>query len=219
MSHIPSLTSEEAGNTYIVAHGYSQTFPDSEGPGAIVPMAAVNASDMFLGQPGFPQLASGPFQVPVNQSTLHSSHASSALSASGETRIQRRDLPPEDKENVDRACDLLILEIIETIGWDAAPKQLEVTAQECLSQAFADANHYTEWDNNIVKMFIEHVQLFCSKMASKVEAFVKHYELSNIVDPANSLQPTERRAVAMTCCEQMLANDNWKFYYLTTTTS
>lgn len=62
--------------------------------------------------------------------------------------------------------------------------------------------------------FTEHMQLFRSKMASKAEKFAKRYELSNIVDPANSLKPTERRTAAMAMCEQMLADANWQIYYL-----
>ena len=61
---------------------------------------------------------------------------------------------------------------------------------------------------------MEHIQTFRSKMASKAEAFAKRYELSNIVDPANSLQPTERRTAAMAHCEQMLMDINWRIYYL-----
>lgn len=92
---------------------------------------------------GFPQLASDPSQV--NQSvplTPQSSHASSAPSASGDTRIRRSDLSSEDRVNVDRACDLLILEIIATIGWNATPDQLEAMGQECHSQACADTNYH-----------------------------------------------------------------------------
>ena len=36
----------------------------------------------------------------------------------GESRIQKNDLPSTDKDNVDCVCDLLILKIIETIGWN-----------------------------------------------------------------------------------------------------
>lgn len=62
--------------------------------------------------------------------------------------------------------------------------------------------------------FNEHMQLFHSKMASKVKKFVKRYELSNIVDPENSLKPTKRRTAAMTQCKQMLMDANWQIYYL-----
>ena len=50
-------------------------------------------------------------------------------------------------------------------------------------------------------------------MASKAENFVKRYELSYMVDPTSSLQPTKRRAAAMMHCEQMLIDDNWTIYY------
>jgi hypothetical protein len=64
-----------------------------------------------------------------------------SLSMSVKTRIQRRNLLCENKENVDCSCDLLIFEIIKIIHWDATSRQLEVTSQECLSQACADSNH------------------------------------------------------------------------------
>jgi hypothetical protein len=60
----------------------------------------------------------------------------------------------------------------------------------------------------------EHMQLFHSKMTSRVEGFAKQYELSNIFDPANSLKPTKRRTVAMTQYKQMLMDTNWQIYYL-----
>jgi hypothetical protein len=46
--------------------------------------------------------------------------------------------------------------------------------------------------------FTEYMQLFHSKMTSKVEKFTKQYELSNIFDQPNSLKPTKWRTVAMT---------------------
>jgi len=62
--------------------------------------------------------------------------------------------------------------------------------------------------------FMDHIQTFRSKMAGKAESFAKHYELSNIVDPGNLLQPAERRSAAMARCEQMLTDVNWRIYYL-----
>jgi hypothetical protein len=56
---------------------------------------------------------------------------------------------------------------------------------------------------------MEHIQFFCSKIASKAEAFMKSYELFIIVDLANWLQPTERRVTAMEHCKQMLTNSKW----------
>lgn len=102
-------------------------------------------ADMFLGSP--PAQLNVPFQVNHTQTVQQSnsscpgSQASSAPSAVGENRIRRQYLPPADRENIERACDLLILEIIEIIGWDSSADQLAMTGQECLSQACADTGH------------------------------------------------------------------------------
>lgn len=72
-------------------------------------------TDILLGLPFEVQL-NIPFQVNDNQNIQQT--GSMLHLVAGESRIQKNDLPSTDKDNVDCVCDLLILKIIETIGWN-----------------------------------------------------------------------------------------------------
>ena len=109
--------------------------------------AATDSASMFLGPPSahlsIPLRVNDSDPQPTRQSSgsLPGSQASSAPSVAGESRIRRRDLSSSDKVNIDCACDLVILEIVENIGWNSGTEQLAVTVQECLSQACADSTY------------------------------------------------------------------------------
>ncbi|KAG9313215.1 hypothetical protein JVU11DRAFT_6675 [Chiua virens] len=149
-----------------------------------------------------------------NYSSHSYSLASSAPSIVGGAGPEYQKFSIEHKANVRRACDLLIMEIIENIGWGSTATEFSDAETECLSQASAESSHITEWDERVHKTYMEHVQTLRGKMATKAEAFAKNYDLSTAVDPKNSLPLFERRAAAVARCEQMLRNTHWKTYYL-----
>ncbi|KAG9316043.1 hypothetical protein JVU11DRAFT_3708 [Chiua virens] len=149
-----------------------------------------------------------------NYSSHSYSLASSALSIVGGAGPEYQKFSIEHKANVRRACDLLIMEIIENIGWGSTATEFSDAETECLSQASAESSHITEWDERVHKTYMEHVQTLRGKMATKAEAFAKNYDLSTAVDPKNLLPLFERRAAAVARCEQMLRNTHWKTYYL-----
>lgn len=88
-------------------------------------------------------------------SSFHSSQASSTGDRSndgvgdgnprpGNTntgRARKSDLASADKANVNRAADLLIVDIIDRIGWDPSERDFVDSARDCLAQACVESGH------------------------------------------------------------------------------
>lgn len=55
-----------------------------------------------------------------------------------DSRLCKSDLPTLDKDNVSHGCDLLMIDIINKIGWE---HDISESARECLSQACAESGH------------------------------------------------------------------------------
>jgi hypothetical protein len=122
-------------------------------------------TDTFLGPP-FEAQFNISFQVNNNQHIQQT--GSMPYLQLERIRSEKVICPPIDKDNMDYACNLLILEIIETFRWDPTVEQLATSGKEYLSQACAEDEHHslyfsssagtnfilsdTKWDDNIRRM-------------------------------------------------------------------
>jgi hypothetical protein len=142
-------TSKGIGEMHTMTYGgCSQTFGDSEWVRTLLlsqayssildhqftgSLYAYDSSDWYISWTTF----WGPIQYSISsrQWSAYPANWLYGISEAGENKIRKSDLPPIDRDN---ACDLLILAIIKTFGWNPTMEQSATSGKEYFSQACAE---------------------------------------------------------------------------------